>query len=397
MARRSLTARSTLAFFILASGVSVATAEDAPVEKPRQNFPAIVVTEAVTSHLVDRVVATGSVKPVEEVFVQPQVEGLSIKVLNADVGDEVAADSVLAVLNDDALLLQKSQMAATKAKAEATLAQMQAQTTEAQANADEAVRQRDRAVALAQKGTVSTSQAEQLTSTATMAIARARAARHFVTVVEAELKVVDTQIADVDLKLARTSVKAPVAGTVAARNAKVGAIATGAGEPLFTLIRDGAIELVADVSENDILKIKVGQKAVITLGGSAAKLSGSVRLVSPMIDPATRLGAVHIKIDDNQSARAGMYGSASIIVREAEGIALPLTAVTTSRDGTTARKVENDIVKLVKVETGIQDGTSIEIISGLKSGDEVVAKAGAYVRDGDRITPVRQPATPLSN
>ena len=40
------------------------------------------------------------------------------------------------------------------------------------------------------------------------------------------------------------------------------------------------------------------------------------------------------------------------------------------------------------VETGIQDGQGIEIVGGLEAGDEVVAKAGAYVRDGDRVNPV---------
>ncbi len=397
MARRSLTIGSILASLVLASGATGARAADAATtEKPQQNFPAIVVTAATTTRLVDRVVATGSVKPVEEVFVQPQVEGLSIKLLNADVGDEVPADGVLAVLNDDALLLQKSQMAATKAKAEATLAQLQAQTAEAQANAEEAIRQRDRALALAQKGTVSTSQAEQLTSTATMASARARAAEHFISVAEAELKVVDSQIADVDLKLARTSVKAPVAGTVAARSAKVGAIASGVGEPLFTIIRDGAIELVADVPESDILKIKIGQKAVIALSGSPEKLSGSVRLVSPTVDLTTRLGAVHIKIDDSNRARSGMFGSAEIIVEDIEGLALPLTAITMGRDGTNVRKVEDNVVKLVQIETGIQDGGLVQIVSGLKDGDMVVEKAGAFVRNGDTITPVRD-QQPVSN
>jgi HlyD family secretion protein len=47
-------------------------------------------------------------------------------------------------------------------------------------------------------------------------------------------------------------------------------------------------------------------------------------------------------------------------------------------------------VKFAEVETGIQDGAYIEIVKGLKDGEEVVAKAGAYVRDGDRITPVRE-------
>lgn len=91
-----------------------------------------------------------------------------------------------------------------------------------------------------------------------------------------------------------------------------------------------------------------------------------------------------------------MYGSAEIIVRETEGVALPLTAVLTANEGSSARKVEDGVVKFAKIETGIQDGAYVEVIDGLKTGDEVVAKAGAYVRDGDHITPVRE-QLPASN
>ena len=93
-------------------------------------------------------------------LVQPQVEGLSIKAMNVDVGDRVEAGAVLATLNDDALLLSKSQLTATRAKAEAGLAQIKAQLAETEANAQEARRQADRAAALAQKGTMSTAQAK---------------------------------------------------------------------------------------------------------------------------------------------------------------------------------------------------------------------------------------------
>ena len=58
-----------------------------PQAQAPQNLPAIVVTTAVNRTLVDRVIGTGTVKPVEEVYIQPQVEGLSIRTLKADVGD----------------------------------------------------------------------------------------------------------------------------------------------------------------------------------------------------------------------------------------------------------------------------------------------------------------------
>lgn len=381
--------RSVATALLMASVSTFAFAEEAK-PKEEQHLPAIVVTRTIEKMLSERVLATGTIRAVNEVLVQPQVEGLSIRSLNADAGDRIEAGAVLATLNDDALLLSKSQLAASRAKAEAGLAQIKAQLAEAQANADEAKRQADRAASLSKKGTISTAQADQLKAASEGAEARVRSATQAIGVGEADIKLVDAQIADIDLKLARTSVKAPVSGMISLRNAKVGAIASGAGQPLFTIIEDGALELVADVSESDILPLKAGQKATIALAGSTEKVSGSIRLVSPTIDPATRLGTVHVAIDDDSKARSGMYGSAAIIVQEAEGVALPMTAVTTGDGESSVRKVENDIVKLVLVKTGIQDGNLIQIVEGLKVGEDVVAKAGAYVRDGDRIAPVRE-------
>ncbi|WP_440408596.1 efflux RND transporter periplasmic adaptor subunit [Neorhizobium petrolearium] len=374
---------------------SALSQEVTPPAEPK--LPSIVVIEAVTKPLVDRVIATGTIKPVEEVYVQPLVEGLSIKTLNADIGDEVKADSVLAALNDDALLLEKSQLEANRAKTEAALAQYKAQVIEAQANLDDATRQRDRTKRLSQSGTSTISQLEQAEALVEVRQAQFNAARQAVAVGESDIKVVDAQIEDVDLKLARTGVKTPVAGVVSLRNAKVGAIASGTGNPLFTIIKDGAIELVADLSETDIQKIKVGQKAVVTIAGGTAKIEGKVRLVSPTVDSTTRLGSVHIVVDDESGARAGMYASADIIVTETSALALPLSAVTTDRNGSTARKVEDNVVKQVKIETGIQDGGFVEVVSGLQAGDMVVAKAGAFVRDGDKIAPVPAEPNTISN
>ena len=67
--------------------------------------------------------------------------------------------------------------------------------------------------------------------------------------------------------------------------------------------------------------------------------------------------------------------------------------MTTARDGSYARKVEDGVVKQVEVAIGIQDGGFVEVTSGLAAGDMVVEKAGAFVRDGDRIKPVPAAST----
>ena len=353
----------------------------------RQNLPSIVVSEAKTRDLVDRVVATGTLMAVDEIYVQPLVEGLSVEQLNVDIGDRVEAGASLAELSKDSLTLQRSQLEANRAKAEAGVAQSKAQVIEAQANYDDAVRQRERAGRLGQSGSGSVSQVEQ-TAAADVAQARLQAAKQSVTVGEADIKVVDAQIADIDLKLSRTSVKTPVAGIVSAKNARVGAIASGSGNPLFTVIKDNAIELVADLSETDIQKVQAGQKAVITVAGGANRIEGKVRLVSPTVDATTRLGSVHILLPADSPARAGMYGRAEVVISSANALALPLSAVTSGRDGSSTRRVENGVVRQVAVETGIQDRGFVEIKSGIAPGDLVVEKAGAFVRDGDKINPV---------
>lgn len=133
---------------------------------------------------------------------------------------------------------------------------------------------------MGKKGTVSTARVEQADATAAAANARVSSAEQAIEVSVADLKVFDSQIADADLKLARTDVKTPVSGTISAKNAKVGAIAAGNGDPLFTIIRNGDIELVAEVAESDIVRVMAGQKATISLSGSREKLSGSVRCLA---------------------------------------------------------------------------------------------------------------------
>lgn len=367
----------------------VAFAQETPAETaPAPALPSIVVTQAKSRSLVDRIVATGTVRAVEDVYVQPQVEGLQIKSFEVDAGDTVAAGQVVARLSDDTLKLERSQQVANLAKAEASLAQSRAQVVEAEANLKEAQRQFDRAARLATSGSGSTSQREQAETSLASAKTRVESAKQAIAVAEADIKVTETQIADIDLRLARTEIKSPVSGTVAARTARIGAIASGSASPLFTVIRDGQIELVADVTEADILRLKVDQPAMITVAGTKTPITGSVRLISPVVDAVTRMGSVHIAIDDDAAARAGMYGNADITIGQADDIALPLSAITSEKNVTTVRLVTDGVVKMQQVRTGIQDGPYIEVTEGLKEGDLVVAKAGVFVRDGDRINPV---------
>jgi HlyD family secretion protein len=180
-----------------------------------------------------------------------------------------------------------------------------------------------------------------------------------------------------------------------ARNAKIGAIATAAGQPMFVIVRDAALELRADVSETDILRLEPGQKALLHVIGMAEAMTGTVRLVEPTIDPVTRLGRVRINVDQGGDLRTGMFVEADILAAEHEALAVPVTAVGSSPEGSTVMRVRDGVVERAVVRTGIRDRGLVEITEGLAEGDLVVLKAGAFVRAGDRITPV--PAADSTN
>jgi HlyD family secretion protein len=369
----------------LAAPAAVRAADAAPEPPAAPILPSISVVEVAEATLRDRVIATGTVRPAETVLVQPQVEGQATEELFADVGDRVEQGQVLARLSDSALTLQRSQLVASLSAAEAAVAQARAQVAEAEAARAEAMRARDRARTLREQGNIAQAALDDVESQALIAETRVNAAQQGLASAEAQVGLIHAQIADVDLSISRTEIRAPVAGVVSERNARIGAIASAGGTAMFTLIRDGALELHADVVEADLLRLAPGQPASLRIAGLAAPLTGEVRLVEPSVDAATRLGRVRIALDDPAAVRDGMFGEAEIIIAERAAPAVPVTAI--DAEGNVLR-VDEGVVHRVPVTSGIRDGGLVEIREGLGTGDLLVARAGAFVREGDRINPV---------
>ncbi|GGE00025.1 HlyD family secretion protein [Gemmobacter megaterium] len=356
---------------------------------PAPVLPAITVSPVKVASLSDRIFAGGLVQALETVQVAPLIEGQPIDALLADVGDRVAEGQVLARLSKTTLDLNRSQLLASVAAARATVAQAEAQVLEAEASSDEARRVADRARALREGGNASQAALDQAQTSAMAATARVTVARQSLEAARAQLTSTEAQLANVELNLNRTDVVAPVAGAIVARNAQVGAIASAAGQPMFTLMRDGALELRVELAERDLIRIAPGQTAQLRVAGASRVLSGTVRLVEPTVDQATRLGHARIRLEEPGILVSGMFADAEILVARRMGLAVPVTAVSTDPAGATVMRVDaQGHVSRVTVETGIRDGGMVEIVSGLTGGDRVVTKAGAFVRDGDRVNPV---------
>ena len=387
-----------LSLALTATPLMVLAETTAPTPEATVSLPAITVSKVKNHMLSDLVFASGLVNAVEQVQVQPQIEGQAIQSIEVEVGDWVKAGQVLARLSDTSLSLQRSQLEASRASALAAIAQGEASLIEAQSTADEAERISLRTKALASNGTSSKSSVDTTAANATSAAARVTVASQGLVAASAQLNLVDAQIANLDLNLQRTSITAPVDGEVVQRNAMVGAIASGNGAAMFTIVRNGQLELRADVAEQDVLRLAVGQTVILTSPGMHDPLQGKVSLVEPTVDATTRLGRVRVTFEQSDKVRSGMFADARILVAQRDTLAVPVSAIGGSDAGATALQVTDGVVTLRQVVTGIRDSGMVEVLEGLQAGDMVVAKAGAFVRDGDHINPVlAEAATTPSN
>ncbi|MDQ2067645.1 efflux RND transporter periplasmic adaptor subunit [Xinfangfangia sp. CPCC 101601] len=363
---------------------------EAATDKVAEVLPAITVAPALKHPLVDRIIASGLIEPVEEVHVAPLIEGQPIEALLVDVGELVEEGQVLALLSKSSLELSLAQVKASEASAAATVAQADAQLIEAESSAAEAARVAERTAKLRDQGSASQAAADSANAGAVSATARVTVARQSRQAALAQQALQEAQLANIELQLSRTEVKAPVAGVITARNATLGAIASAAGLPMFVMERDGALEFRADLAEADLPRVTAGAPAKLTAAGLAEPLQGEVRLVEPAIDATTRLGRARISVTEPGALRSGMFVEAEITLAAREGLAVPVTAVGSDKQGSTVMRVKDGVVERVTVTTGIRDGGLIEITQGLEDGDLVVVKAASFVRAGDRINPVPQ-------
>jgi len=183
------------------------------------------------------------------------------------------------------------------------------------------------------------------------------------------------------------TVESPAAGVVGKVSAVVGTLTSFQAPPLFQIIAKGEIELLADVSTKLITQLSPGQPAKVKVVGIGV-VPGRVRLVSPTVDAATQLGSARIFLGNDKRLRIGTFGRASIVAGESCGIALPLSAVLYGSIGAIVEVVRNNRIETRKVVLGLLSEGIVEIREGLSEGDMVVARAGAFLREGDHVRPV---------
>ena len=187
---------------------------------------------------------------------------------------------------------------------------------------------------------------------------------------------------------AAQQVQSPVAGLISASSAVIGAVASGKGEPLFSIIARGEFDLIGMVPVQDIAKLSANQSARIKVIG-AGEVEGRVRRIAPTVEPSSQLGQVVIGITTNRRLLVNSSGRALIKTGQScSNVSVPLTAVLYGTAGTVVQVVRRARVETRRVEVGLISGGDVEIRDGINEGDIVVARAGALLREGDPVRAV---------
>jgi HlyD family secretion protein len=359
----------------------------AAVDQPRVvEPPAVTVVPAVRREFVDRLFVSGTLVAREEAQVAARIDGLTIVELDAEDGDHVKEGQVLARLDRTQLDAQLAQNDAATKRADAAIDQARSLIAQSQAQLQFASNDFDRARKL-EAGVMAAATIEQRETAMKTAQAQLAAAQFALGLAEADRKSRDGERQELLVRIDRTEVKAPVAGVVSRRSAKLGAAAATSGEPLFRIIEDGAIDLEADVPEQQLARLAVGMRAELKLPGVQDPVLGRVRLVNQEVDKASRTGKVRVALEDVSHAHIGAFASGSVELARREGVGVPAAAL--ERDGDEARLdvVRDGKVEQRQVKPAIADGDWVEIQAGVAEGESVVARAAAFLRPGDRVRP----------
>jgi HlyD family secretion protein len=361
---------------------TTATSSLAQKAKP----PTVTVTEARRITFVDNVLVTGSLVAREEVMVGPEVDGYRLTGLLAEEGDHVEAGQVLAKLSREILEAQLAQNTASAARAQAAIDQVRNQIVESEATLRQNEDSFNRVKPLRESGVASQATFDDRDAAFRTARARLAAQREGLKLAEAEQLLIRAQRQELEVKLGRTEIKTPAAGLVSRRMARLGSVSSSSAEALFRIIKDGEIELDAEVPEFYMTKLKAGQRASVEIAG-AGERTGTIRLVSSEVNPSSRLGRVRIFLGNAPELRIGTFAKAMIDAGQRDAVGVPSTAVLYLNDSATVLAVIDDKVRERAVKAGLLAGDSVEIKEGLKEGDVVVMRAGSLLRSGDAITP----------
>jgi RND family efflux transporter MFP subunit len=369
------------------------------------------------------------------------------KPVRVDIGTPVQAGDVLARISVPESEKQVQQDAADVARAESKVEQVGAAITTAEADLGASAagvalaqaelksktsyrafreKQRDRIKELVNSNSLERKKLEEeedqaqaaisaeLAATEAINAARQKqaAAKARVEQAKADLKYAQSEVAVAKARLEKSQtlldyavIRSPYTGVVTKRTYHPGdfvrsAEAGGERVPLLTVERTDVMRVVVQVPERDVPFVDIGDPATVVvdaLGETVTfKTTGTSRVeisrTAAAEDPHTRMMRIEVDLTnpDGKLLRRGMYGRATLLLQVGSptAVRVPSSALVGKAEGGNAsvRVVRDDVVHVVPVKYGADNGSDVEIVSGLTPADRVVVRASGPVDNGTQVS-----------
>lgn len=327
--------------------------------------PVVTVVVPGQSSVQRTVSATGSLAARVEMPVAVVGEGGQVVSVLVQPGDWVRAGQTLAVIERS---VQSEQIRSLAAQVEV-----------ARADAKLAQAELERAKALVGRGFISKADIDRRTATRDAADAR--------------VNVAIAQLGEQRARTGRLDIRAPAAGLVLTRTVEPGQVVAAGTGVLFRMAKGGEMEMLAQVSEGDLARLKVGIPATVTPVGGAKSFTGHVWQISPVVDPLNRQGIARVALKFDPALRPGGFAGVSIVSGSGDAPLLPESAVQSDDKGNYVYVVDGaNKARRQDVTIGQVSSAGVAITSGLTGREKVVVSAGAFLNPGQLVKPELQKA-----
>lgn len=326
--------------------------------------------------------ATGTVRARVSSLVGARVMGY-LREVRVQAGDTVRPGQVIAVIEAREIDSGLKQAEAARDEARSALPEVDNAIAAARAQLDLAGATHRRMKSLFDQKSITQQEFDEAEARLRMARANHEMALAKRAQLEQKIRQAESAVAQAAAMKGYTEITAPFHGVVVERKAEPGMLAAP-GMPIAVIEQSAGYRLEAAVEENRLGRIRPGMAVEVVLDALGAPLQGRVEEIVPALDPGSRTFLVKITLTGGH-LRSGMFGRARFALGERKALLVPPAAVVRQGQVEQIYVVTGGTARARLVTTGASHNGKLEVLSGLRPGDVVVAAPPAGLRDGSPI------------
>jgi multidrug efflux pump subunit AcrA (membrane-fusion protein) len=398
-----------IAFLLLYQGWS-ASQKRTVAKKPGRPEPLVQISPVTRKPLTYYLKTTGDIAPLMQVDLYAKVSGYLEKI-DVHIGDPVRQGQLIAQVDRTEQLQKVKEVEAKVGQAKSHLLELETGTrNEELRQAEESVKQaqsrfenvrlqRERVEALFQKQVISkrefdtanmdykVAEAQLASSQQNLKLLQEGARPEVREAAQGKLKEMEAVLAQERIRLQNSSLIAPFDGEVTRKYVETGALVSSS-TPIATIVHTRILKVVANIIEKDVPLIRTGMKARIRVEAYPDKVfEGRVERINSGLDLATRTIQAEVYIPNpNRLLKPGMFAKLEVVLSEKpQALVVPVEAVLEERGARFVFLVKGNQAFRKEVVTGIGEEKNLEILDGVREGDQVIVRGQESTKDGATV------------